>query len=197
VILENKTHWRTADLRRIAQRVCREEFPRERFGDRWRQMRLVVGYNRAGSGSSSGHAYYGGRTAYVNVPSGNVGKGNVGHVNPVDFAHVVAHEFGHCKGLRHGRMPPHMESTRWGQRSDYIRQHFAWAAALPIRKVEPKRKVRPAADEKLAHAERMLARAVTREKRAATLRKKWQAKVRYYGKVAQVTLGQAAQRKED
>ena len=189
--LENKTHWRTADLRRIAQRVCREEFPRERFGTKWRTMRVVVGYNRGANWttSSSGHAYYHSRTAYVNVPSGGV--------DPVDFAHVTAHEFGHCKGLKHGSMPPHMESTTVVRRSDYIRNHFAWAAALPIRKVEPKRKVRPGADEKLAHAERMLARAVTREKRAATLRKKWHAKVRYYGAKAQETLGQAAQRKED
>lgn len=200
--IENKTHWKTADLRRIAQRVCREEFPRDRFGDKWRTMRVVVGYNRAGSGGSSGHAYYNSRTAYVNVPSGNVFGGRLkedrgaGHVDPVDFAHVVAHEFGHCKGLRHGHMAPHMEGTKWGERTDYMRRHFAWAALLPIRKQEPARKARPTVDDKLAHAERMLARAVTREKRAATLRKKWQVKVRRYGAAAQVALGMAARSKE-
>lgn len=190
----NKTHWNTRDLRRIAQRVCREEFPRDRFGAKWRQMRVVVGYNRAGDGSSSGHAYYGGSTAYVNVPSGNVrGKGAVGHVDPIDFAHVVAHEFGHCKGLRHGRMPPHMDGTKAGKRSDYITQHFAWAAAIPIRRQVPVRAARPTADDKLAHAERMLRRAQTRLKRAQTIERKWRRSVAYYTKQTNAGLAQAAQ----
>ena len=44
------------------------------------------------------------------------------------------------------------------------------------------RKARPAPDAKLAHCERMLKAAMTREKRATTLRKKWEAKVKYYSK---------------
>lgn len=172
----NKTHWMTRDLRRIAARVTREEFPRDRFGDRAKSISVHVGYNRAGSGSSSGHAYYHSNWCTVNVPSGRV--------DPVDFAHVVAHELGHCKGLKHGHMAPHMESTRWGKRSDYMRQHFAWAKAIEIRRTPVRTKARPTVDGKLAHARRMLAKAATRAKRAQTLLNGWQRKVRYYERKA-------------
>lgn len=191
--LTNNTHWNTADLRRIATRVCREEFPRDRFPNfkvpfGAKDMRVVVGYNRGSTRTrmSSGHAQYGSRWAYVNVPSGGV--------DAVDFAHVLAHELGHCKGLRHGAMPPHMESTTVVRRSDYIRQHFAWAAALPIRKQAPKRKPRATADDKLAHASRMLKRAETRLKLAKTIAQRWHRKVAYYTK--QTTLAAAARRPE-
>lgn len=171
--LVNRTHWRTADLRRIAARVVREEFPKDRFGDRAKKIQVHVGYNRQGAnGSCSGYAHYHANWCTVNVSSVRV--------DSVDFAHVVAHELGHCKGLRHGHMPPHMESTTWGRRSGYMRAHFAWAGSIEVRRQPEKRKVRPAVDAKLSHARRMFAKASTRAKRAQTVLKKWQRKVRYY-----------------
>ena len=56
---------------------------------------------------------------------------------------------------------------------------YAWANSLPLeRKVTKSTKVTP--DKKLAHAQSMLKAAMTREKRATTLRKKWETKVKYY-----------------
>lgn len=187
VRIVNNTHWQTRDLRRIATRVVREEFPRARFGDRRKRFTVYVGYNRAGNSDtySSGHASLNSNYCYVNVPSGRVDQ--------VDFAHVLAHECGHCKGLEHGSMPPHMESTSVRHRGAYIRQHFAWAAAIPVRKAERKRKARPTAGDKLEHAVAMLARARTRLKRAQTLERRWKRKVTYYARVGQ----QAARGKPD
>lgn len=184
--LTNKTHWQTRDLRRIAARVVREEFPKDRFPNRARvrNFTVIVGYNRGRWGYSTGHAHYGANHCYVNVPSRDV--------DPIDFAHVVAHEIGHCKGLAHDRMPPHMQGYNRYVRTDYIRNHFAWAAALPIRRLEPKRKARPTADVKLAHAERMLAKAVTRRKRATTLERGWRRKVSYYTRRLTEGLAEAA-----
>jgi hypothetical protein len=52
---------------------------------------------------------------------------------------------------------------------------------MPLERVEKKSKVKPVGV-KLAHAQKMLKAAMTREKRATTLRKKWAAKVKYYTK---------------
>lgn len=163
----NSTHWRTSDLKRIAARVTREEFPRDRFGDRAKKITVYVGYNRGGANNtySSGHAPYHSNYCTVNVPSGTVDQ--------VDFAHVIAHELGHCKGLRHGHMPPHMESYNVVHRSEYIKTHFAWAKLIPVRQKPAKIKMRPTVDVKLAHALKMVARAETRVKRATTILKKW------------------------
>lgn len=172
VKIKNTTHWRTRDLRRIATRVVREELPRERFNDRARGYTVYVGYNRGGprsDGSCSGNAPYHGNWCTVNVPSGCV--------DPVDFAHVLGHELGHSKGLHHGHMPPHQ-----GRRGDYSEAHYAWAKALVIAKQPVKKRMRPSVDNKLAHAERMVKLATTRAKRAATLLKRWQQKVRYYSR---------------
>lgn len=169
--LKNATHWNTRDLRRIAARVVREELPRARFNDRAKAYTIYVGYNRGGresNGSCSGHAAYHGNSCTVNVPSG--------YVDPVDFAYVLGHEIGHSKGLHHGRMAPHHE-----HRTAYALNHYAWAKMLTVARRAVKKKARPTVDAKLAHAERMLKQAATRAKRATTLLKRWQQKVRYYG----------------
>lgn len=185
--LANKTRWQTRDLRRIAVRVIREEFPKARFANRAKSFTVYVGYNRGGGGWSSGHALYNSNHCYVNIPKHET-------PDPVDFAHVVAHEAGHCKGLRHGHMPPHMGDST-GHRSDYVKQHFAWAKPLTIRRVEKKTKVKTP-DTKLVHAETMLALATTRRKRAATLETKWRQKVRYYMRRVTAGLASAACAKE-
>jgi predicted metal-dependent hydrolase len=97
----------------------------------------------------------------------------------VDFAMVIAHELAHTRGARDEYMMRH--SARYGRFGSY-RQIYAWANELPL-EVRPKvTTTRPAPDAKLAHCQRMLKAALTREKRATTLRKKWETRVRYYAK---------------
>jgi Zn-dependent peptidase ImmA (M78 family) len=78
-------------------------------------------------------------------------------VNPdkVAFAHTIFHELAHTRGLTHDRMN---SCATYGYSNGWREQ----------------------ADTKLAHAGQMLKAALTREKRAVTIRKKWEAKVRYY-----------------
>ena len=64
------------------------------------------------------------------------------------------------------------------------RELYAWADTLPLEEKlkQGKRKVLPNAH--LDHCQSMLKAAMTREKRATTIRKKWQRKVRFYQKAA-------------
>jgi hypothetical protein len=97
-------------------------------------------------------------------------------VDKVDFAHVIAHELAHTRGLDHRRMNTCATYGRVGR----WREIYAWADSLPL-EVKPKVvKAKPQPDAKLAHSERMLKAAMTREKRAVTIRRKWQTKVKYY-----------------
>jgi hypothetical protein len=163
----NKTKWHTPDLRRIAARVVRAELPTAKYGNRAAHFTLYIGYNRggpSGNTSCSGWAQYRSNSATVNVSSAGV--------DPVDFAKVVAHELGHCKGLKHGEMPWHMGDST-GVRTEYQRKYFAWAKAIPVRETPKKVKVKPSVDDKIRHAQTMLAKATTRVKRAVTIQKKW------------------------
>src|SRR5258708_14719391 len=91
-------------------------------------------------------------------------------VDSIQLAHVIAHELGHAKGLRHSDM----KNVRYGW-VDGWQEYFGWAADYPITaKPQP---VQPTiADRKtqrLAHAREMLRRAATRARRAATIERKW------------------------
>ena len=99
----------------------------------------------------------------------------------VDFAFVITHELAHTRGMRHPAMRGNPRYRRVGRNKEI----YAWGNALPLEKVEKKSKTTPV-DAKLAHAEKMLKTARTREKRAITLRKKWETKVRYYAKRAAI-----------
>jgi hypothetical protein len=85
-------------------------------------------------------------------------------------AAVIEHEVAHLQGLTHGTMS---DALRW------CTQEVSWLGELQLRE-EEKPCVNKAAvrADRLAHAERMLAKAETREKRATTLRKKWERRVR-------------------
>jgi hypothetical protein len=163
----NVTHWQTRDLKRIATRVVREEFPRDRFNDRAKSIWVYVKYNSSGSlgTGSSGRARFDSNWCTVMVPSGAV--------DPIDFAYVLGHELGHCKGLKHGSMPPHQE-----HRNKYSRDHYGWAQGVVIRRQVVRPRVRPSNDARLTHARLMLSKAQTRAKRASTIVKRWTRRVR-------------------
>lgn len=166
----NKTHFRTDDLRRILSR-CAE---RELDAAKRKVLHVTVCYARR-RGTASGCAHIGGRYATVRI--------NKHEPNAAAFAWVAMHEFRHIRGWSHREM----KATY----CDADTLPYAWANELGIRRAEPKRKERPGVDAKLAHAERMHRQALTRQKRATTIARKWAAKIRYYSKKAD-TLPRAA-----
>lgn len=168
--LDNRTHWRSDHLREFLKRgmhqervdLCKRGAP---------TIRIVVKYNRGGDrhASVSGRATIGGNWCKIMVPSGSVDR--------IDLAHVVAHELAHTAGIEHAAMegcPTYRRVGNW-------RELYAWADSLPLEK-HVIQSVRPSLEDKIAHGEKMLAKALTREKRAVTLRKKWQARLKRWTK---------------
>jgi predicted SprT family Zn-dependent metalloprotease len=163
--LINKTHWRDDHIRAFIARGMQAERP-----DLCKRgapaMHVTVVYARRHR--HSGYAYFHSRTIRIRLPKENPDK--------VTFAAIIAHELAHTRGLKHDMMngcATYGLTGRW-------RELYSWAEALPL-EIKPKTvKQRPQADAKLAHCNEMLRLAFTREKRAVTLRKKWQGKVRYY-----------------
>ena len=139
-------------------------------------LRVRVVYTRRnGSSYSSGHAYLHSNTMCVRLSKHTPDR--------IDFAHVVAHELAHTRGAGHGIMRNNSQYRRVGS----YRTIYAWGEQLPL-EVKPKRVAsKPTPDAKLAHVQKMLKAALTREKRATTLRKKWEAKQKYYLKKATAT----------
>lgn len=98
-----------------------------------------------------------------------------GSVDKIDLAHVIAHELAHTRGMKDERA---MRGCALYGRKGNWRDLYAWAEQLPLEKAPPTKKPRPSVDERIAHAQSMLRRALTREKRATTLRKKWQVRLK-------------------
>lgn len=179
--IQNRTHWNTKQIRAIVQRCAEMELePAQR-----KTLTVVVSYRRRGGGSS-GCAYIKGRWAKIRVSSDIF--------DSRDFAFVACHEFAHVRGMDHLAMPLYyrrMSSGGHGAKHE----RYEWAASMVVeRKQAP---AKPSSGEKLsvkhANAIARLVQATTRAKRAVTILKKWQRKVRYYeGKMAAMTTkGQA------
>ena len=177
----NATAWRTDHLRAIIRRIASDELDAERR----RRYVVKIGYNRGvgRGGYSSGHAAYHGTVAHVNVPSDVVDQ--------VDFAHTVAHEMAHSRGMRHAQM---RVSRRYSRNVEGWRDYYSWAARLPIeRKLV---KAAPTHDDRrarrLAHAEAMLARWETKAKTASRRAARWRGRVKDARRYIQVAAEKAA-----
>jgi hypothetical protein len=89
-------------------------------------------------------------------------------VSPAQLAGTIRHEMAHNYGMRHDKMGPDL---LWSK-------PLEWAAAFEL----PERAVRTAAsanpERRLEHARQMLRLARTRAKRAATIVKRWERRVR-------------------
>jgi hypothetical protein len=131
---------------------------------------VVVYTRRNGSTYSSGLARIKGNWMKIRLSKRTPDK--------LDLAMVIAHELAHTRGAKDEYQMRH--SAKYGRVGSY-KTIYAWANDLPLEVVEKKSKVKPV-DAKLTHAQKMLKAAFTREKRATTLRKKWEAKVKYYTK---------------
>ena len=94
--IDNSTHWRTDDLRKIITAAVIEEGLDP--SDRWL---FSIVYTRPGANRDgryvTGWAYCNSRRVHLRVPRD--------HDVPVkEFAQVAVHEIGHCKGLGHEDM---------------------------------------------------------------------------------------------
>lgn len=173
--IDNATHYRNDHIRAFVAQAMKVE--REDLCKRGAlPMRVKVGYIRNGGRGSSGYAYYHRNYIKVRLPKANPDK--------VDFAFVIAHELAHTRGMKHSSMRGCPQYRRVGR----YREIYGWAEQLPLDVQQVKPRQRPTVDDKLAHVQRMLKVAVTREKRATTLRKKWEAKLKYYTKKAQIAV---------
>jgi len=90
------------------------------------------------------------------------------------LAHVICHELAHAKGLRHTEM----RNVRYGW-ADGWKEYYAWAAEYTIAaKPEPTTPtIEDRRAQRLEHARKMLQRATTRARRAATIEKRWKRRV--------------------
>jgi hypothetical protein len=171
----NHTHWRTDHLAAIARTVARAELEPAQA----KRVQVTVVYTRGGRGSS-GRAHLGGIRCRIRV-----GRD---HVDNVDLAFVLAHEFAHLRGLQHKAM---RGSPRYN-RTATTRVYYGWAEKFPMaRKPVP---VAPTLDdrraERLAHAQAMLARWERRAKAANNKVRTWRGRVR--ARTAVITMAAAA-----
>lgn len=170
--LQNKTHWSDDHIRAFAKRAVRDERP-DPCKRGAPELTVDVGYTRGWSRRSSGCACVNSNWIKVRLPKR-------GTPDKLDFTHVIVHELAHTRGVHHREMSRNSHYRRGGS---YLTT-YAWGKALPL-EIKPKKNApRPTATTKLTHARKMLKAATTREKRAITLRKKWQKKAKYYEKGA-------------
>lgn len=169
--ITNLTHWNTRDIAKLVYRVAEDELDRGQL----KNAQIKVKYFRSWR---LGCCHCGTllrpdvrMTLYLPRP----GK-------PIDLAQlaqVVAHEFGHAKGLKHGS---DMRNTRYGWVEGW-RERYAYATAFPIG-VKPI--VKLSAEEKLMQrrmkavkkAQEMVRKWTTAAKRSSTMLKKWKTRLR-------------------
>lgn len=196
----NDTAWRSDQIRTIVKRVAEEELDPEQ------RKRAIIrieyrGRNRCLGRGQIGHSPLRAATTiwlYVDRPEHlrRIGKGwcaregcgrpyqvhRFGSDHPFEafpveprlsgsqLASVAAHEFQHNLGRRHR----HMHRKYLGH--DYT--PWSWATDVEPAPQFARPSAVEAADAKLAHASAMLRKAETRAKRATTILRKWQRRVR-------------------
>jgi hypothetical protein len=164
--IENRTHWRTADLRRFAVRAANDVFePGEKP-----LLRLRVVYGRK---YVTGCAGIGGIRSTIRIPKREVDRRAL--------ALVLVHEFGHNRGLEHRQM----HGSRWDWVADW-RERYAWGETLPLEPRPVKRRERVTgialAESRREKVAALLQSWQRRLKRAQTAVRKCQRRLRYYDK---------------
>lgn len=123
--IDNKTQWRTDQLKAILQQVSLTALD----GFQKRKDRLKVTIVYSSNGSHRGHATLGGTRMTLTIPRDNVNKHR--------FAWVADHEFGHIRGQDHKQMTIAELAYDWNEKAWAINQpKFAWAEHFPLEKRE-------------------------------------------------------------
>lgn len=100
--IDNRTEYRTDDLRRIFWAVLRDYH--RRVYDRPRTVHVTCEYRRFKDGFCGGYAYYNSGTVTMKLPKELTGYGGESAVARI--ARTFHHELDHCRGRRHGEMEP-------------------------------------------------------------------------------------------
>ena len=185
--LDNRTEWKSADLRRILHAVCRHD---EFVAPAGATVRIV-----SSRGGYSGWATYGGRNIFEAtkdatrrvVPIAMLLRVPVPARGPFDvdrFLGLVWHEVGHWRGLRHRQMSRAMMLSHNFRRADHEWAREAFADLTVGVEPEPPKPPRGTLllERRAAHAARMLALHERKLAREEKLVRKWATKVRYYEK---------------
>lgn len=166
--VENKTAYRTEDLRRFFGACVRHMGASP-------QTRIKVVYRRESQKLCSGWATLGGTRIHLRLP-------RPGNLSLIDLAYVLEHEVSHNLGVEH----KDMDRECYNCHPSSTDQLPTWAAGLAIAVNEPKPK--PTMDDRIARraekARRMLERWERKLKLSKTMRRKWATKVSYYEKKA-------------
>ncbi len=168
--LTNKTQFRDDDLLAIMRAAC------ESAGVALKILKLTVSVSR--SDRVSGFAYYPrgprGFTTMLRAALRIPGPKHLTADTVTRVARVALHEAMHLAGARHKDMT---EEQR------YCRMPVPWSADLQLRVkdappvVPREERMAAARGDRLEHAQKMLAKAQTRLKRASTIEKKWKRRV--------------------
>lgn len=194
--IKNETDWDTRHLRAFAVRAAAMVFAeKEKRGKtlhvhfksaRLSDLRRAIESFHGCSGVANLY----GTWCEIRIP--------VENINKVDLAHVLAHEFGHNKGLTHQDMAG---SPIYGGRGvvrggESQQRLFAWANTLPLaKKTKPvKTPIAPAdlASKKLAQVQARIKGWERRAKRAATALKKYRKQEKYYAARSIALVGKPA-----
>jgi len=203
--INNKTRYNTETLRNLfslAMQLVKKDYALDWF--KVAKLRVDITYARKNY-FVSGYAYYNKPLMRLNIPSKWSGPAAIaaglrepgrpgfqhGHLIQTITATFI-HELGHNLGVK-GHVRPEGETRAWAT----IEHNYAdWIHALspvdfplaaPLKQKTDKREIRY--NQALANFEK----AATRLKRAKTIYKKWEAKIKYYER----TLPQAAIRKPE
>lgn len=130
LILNNRTHWKTLDIRRFVIRALRSERP-DLFtrGHADQTLACNIEYHDADDDPScAGQTALGMGLIWLSLPKETVDK--------TDLAIVCFHEAAHTRGLDHDSMEGDPKYDRIGN----WRELYAWAEDFPLGKKEPKAK---------------------------------------------------------
>jgi hypothetical protein len=175
--IDNRTHWRTDQIKALIQAVAENETDAEHR----KHLRVIVDYiTKRGGCYNLGRAYIGtplkpAHTMWIKLPRARHGD----RPDLVRLAHTIAHEIGHLKGIPHREM---WKTKRYGYVEGW-RESYAWASNYSIEEQAAPPKVRVMAD-KLTRAQAMAEKWQSKVKRATTILKKWQRRVSIYERLA-------------
>lgn len=174
--VRNRTHWRTDHIRAFLLRIAKDELEGHWAGAKGIHVDVVYtrpGRNRAGY--SSGCATIGGVCMMIRIAKETP--------DLIDFAHVIAHEMAHLRGVRHNAMRDYSRYMRVGN----WRELYAWAKEMPLERKRIKPKLNKA-DSRQKRAEDLLATWERKLKLARTKVRLYQRKTIYYARHSELKI---------